>query len=133
MLTGGLDKLHDLPQGSGQDGSRRTAYSAPGDLPQVQLIRVLLSPRGVLTPVGITPLSPHRAIKDQTIISPWSTAHSVPLLLPRISEGLSHSAESPLPWVLSQRPAVSGVSFQGPHSAHAQRPLFCVIQCPRGG
>lgn len=66
MLTGGLDKLHDLPQGSGQDGSRRTAYSAPGDLPQVQLIRALFSPRGVLTPVGITPLLPHCAIKDQT-------------------------------------------------------------------
>ena len=57
MLTGGLDKLHDLPQGSGQDGSRRTGYSAPGDLPQVQLIRVLLSPRGALTRIGITPLT----------------------------------------------------------------------------
>ena len=57
MLTGGLDKLHESPQGSGQDGSRRTGYSAPGDLPQVQLIRVLLSPRGALTPIGITPLT----------------------------------------------------------------------------
>lgn len=43
MLTGGLDKLHDLPQGSGQDGSRRSAYSAPGDLPQVQLIQYSFS------------------------------------------------------------------------------------------
>lgn len=134
MLTGGLDKLHDLPQGSGQDGSRRTAYSAPGDLPQVQLIRALFSPRGVLTPVGITPLSPHCYLtvpsRIKPSISPWSTAYSVPPLLPRISEGLAHSARSPLPWVLSQRLAVSGVLFQDPHSAHAQRPLSCVILCP---
>ena len=43
MLTGGLDKLHDLPQGSGQDGSRKSAYSAPGELPQVQLIQYSFS------------------------------------------------------------------------------------------
>ena len=54
MLTGGLDKLHDLPQGSGQDGSRRTGYSAPGDLPQVQLIRVLLSPRPSILRLGLS-------------------------------------------------------------------------------
>lgn len=65
MLTGDLDKLHDLPQGSGQDGSRRSVYSAPGDLPQIQLIRVLFSLTGVLTPIGLASLSPHCAIKDQ--------------------------------------------------------------------